>query len=109
MIIGIFSASFSFYTYYVNHLAVATTLIFTSPIFTCVLAKVFLHENVNRWDIANMISSVFGVMLLYDPFKFTSANHVTTTGVVVGLAAALFVAGNNTIIRKVNATFHPLV
>ena len=71
MLIGIFSASFSFYTFYENHLAIATTLIFTSPIFTCVFAKVFLGENVNRWDIANIVSSIFGILLLYDPFKFT--------------------------------------
>ena len=109
MLIGIFSASFSFYTFYENHLAIATTLIFTSPIFTCVFAKVFLGENVNWWDIANIISSVFGILLLYDPFKFTQADNLTTIGVILGLLAALFIAGNNTIIWKVNASFHPLV
>jgi len=45
-----------------------------------------------------MISSVFGILLLYDPFHFTAANHVTTTGIIVGVLAAVFIAGNNTII-----------
>jgi drug/metabolite transporter (DMT)-like permease len=109
MITAFFSATFTFYAYYINHLAIATTLIFTSPIFTAIFAKYFLGENVNRWDLANMVSSVFGIMLLYDPFHFTTVNLVTLTGVIFGLLAAVTIAASNTVVRKVNADFNYLV
>ena len=110
MVFAFLSASFTFYAYYTNHLAIATTLIFTSPIFTCVFAKVFLGENVNRWDIANMVSSVFGILLLYDPLNMTQLGENTSIkGVILGLLAAFFIACNTTVVRKVNADFHPIV
>lgn len=110
MIFAFLSATFTFYAYYVNHLAIATTLIFTSPIFTCIFAKMFLGENVNRWDIANMVSSVFGILLLYDPLNMTSlTENSNIKGVFLGILAAFFIACNNTTVRKVNADFHPMI
>jgi drug/metabolite transporter (DMT)-like permease len=107
MIFAFLSATFTFYAYYINHLAIATTLIFTSPIFTAVFGKIFLEENVNRWDIANMVSSVFGIMLLFDPFNMTQSDNATLKGVVFGILAAFFIACNSIVIWKVNADFHP--
>lgn len=57
-----------------------------------------------------MVSSVFGIMLLYDPLNFTSLSENThIQGVVLGIVAAFFIACNNTVVRKVNADFHPLI
>lgn len=57
-----------------------------------------------------MVSSVFGILLLYDPFNMTQLGENTSIkGVILGLLAAFFIACNTTVVRKVNADFHPIV
>jgi len=64
---------------------------------------------VNRWDLANIVSSVFGILLLYDPLNFSAEHSTSILGVICGISAAVFVAGSNTVVRRVNADFHPLI
>ena len=68
MILGALSATFSFWSYQVNSLGIATILLFTTPIWTVIFGRIFLGEKLNKWDLANIAAIILlTVLLLYNP------------------------------------------
>ena len=106
MIFGVLSSASSFYAFYINELAMATTLIFISPIFTVIIARFYLNEKISRWDFMNILASGAGVFLIYDPFTWEVATNVTSIGVAIGMVAALFVAASLIMARRANTELH---
>jgi drug/metabolite transporter (DMT)-like permease len=102
------SAFFVFLTYQVNPLSIATTLSFTSPIFTSIFAFIAIGERLTRYDIINMVSWIIGVLLVSNPFGDAKGN-TTIMGVLIGIMAAVMIAGSFTMVRIVAINFHFMI
>ncbi|MEJ2677685.1 MAG: DMT family transporter [Gemmatimonadota bacterium] len=92
-------------------LADATVLQFTSPVFTAVLAGVFLGERLEWTSAALILLSLAGVSLVARPaFLFGSlAAPLDPLAVSVTLVGAMLSAGAYVTVRRLNATEDPLV
>lgn len=92
-------------------LADATVLHFTNPVFTTLLAALFLGESLARKDLAGTLLSLGGVVLVAQPsFLFgAQADGLNLTAVGAALAGAMLAATAYTLVRKLVATEHHLV
>ena len=108
MLFAVFSASFAFYSFQKNTLAIATTLLYTAHIFTSIFGKIFLNENISKWDYAKMVSTVAGVMFIYSPWHWNPPN-TTIIGITLGLTAAIFQSASLITTSKVSTEIHPFV
>lgn len=102
------SAFFTFLTVQINPISIATTLTFTSPIFTSIFAYIVISEKLSKYDVINIISCTIGLLLMSNPFGDIKGN-TTVLGVTVGVLAAVTVAGSFTAVRVVAINFHFLV
>lgn len=102
------SAFFVFLTLQVNPISISTTLTFTSPIFTTVFAYFMISEKPSKYDLINMGSCIIGLLLITNPFGDIQGN-TTVHGVIIGIIAAITIAGSFTMVRVVAINFHFLI
>ncbi|NXR35348.1 S35G1 protein, partial [Zosterops hypoxanthus] len=103
-----------YYAYQVMPLADATVITFTSPVFTSLLAWIFLKEKYSLWDLLFTLFAVTGVILIArPPFLFGSrvtgiegsySDHLK--GTIAAIASTLSAASTIVIIRKVGKSVH---
>jgi drug/metabolite transporter (DMT)-like permease len=92
-------------------LADVTVLHFTNPVFTAVLASLFLAESMQPREIAGLVLSLAGVVFVARPsFLFGRwAANLDLTAVVIALTASVMSSCAYTTIRKLRTTDHHLV
>lgn len=91
-------------------LAEATVLQYLNPIFTAMLAALFLGERVDRALAASIALSTAGVLLVTRPaWLFGAGLALDPLAVAAGIAGAFFSACAYVGVRKLAATEHPLV
>jgi drug/metabolite transporter (DMT)-like permease len=106
-----FMALSCFY-YGVTHLplADATLIMYSNPVFTALLAAVFLGERLTKVDLLGVVLSLGGVVLIAQPsFIFGGASRLDPFDVGVALAGAIFAAISYVIVRKLRESEHALV
>jgi drug/metabolite transporter (DMT)-like permease len=91
-------------------LAEATVIQTLYPMFTAVLAAVFLGEGLKRPFWAGTFLSLFGVVCIAQPsFLIGGAAPVAGVGLLAALGAAWFSACAYVLVRRLSQTEHPLV
>jgi drug/metabolite transporter (DMT)-like permease len=92
-------------------LADATVIQYTNPVFTALLAALFLAESIRRRDLLLTLVSLAGVVLMTRPgFLFSGlGERLDPFAVAVALAGAIFSAGAYVAIRRLVRTDDPLV
>lgn len=92
-------------------LADVTVIQYTNPVFTALLAALFLREGMGRREILGLLVSLGGVILVAQPsFLFAQApESLDLTAVSVALVGAVFAAIAYTTVRKLRETEHHLV
>lgn len=107
-----FSALFCFF-YAVPRLPLAdvTVIHFTNPVFTAVFAAVALGESMGRREVAGLVTSLAGVVLIARPsFLFgTSGAFLDPVAVGAALLGAVLSSVAYTTVRKLRETDHHLV
>jgi len=100
LMLGIFcQALFNYsYTESINHVGVAAgaVLLYTSPVFVCIMSRMFFKEHINRIKLIALAVNIVGCVLTVTGGDFTSV-HFSVTGVLFGVAAG-FLYGLMTII-----------
>ena len=79
-------------------LAEATVLHFTNPIWTAVLAAIFLREGLRMRELALALGSLVGVVLVARPFGL--AAPLDPWGVAAALSGAVLAAGAYVLVRR---------
>ena len=106
-------AALSAFFYALTHLplADATVIHYTNPVFTALLAAVFLGEGIRARDTGLILLSLAGVVLLTRPgFLFGGLEQrLDPLAVAVGLTGAVFSASAYVLVRKLARTEEPLV
>lgn len=107
-----FAALFCFF-FAVTRLPLAdiTVIHFTNPVFTAILASIFLGESMGRRDTAGLVLCLFGVALVAQPtFLFgAGARNLDLFAVGVALCASVLSSIAYTLVRKLRETDHHLV
>lgn len=85
-------------------LAETTILGFTTPIFAVILASLFLREHVGRWRWGAVVLGLAGVVIIAGP----GSGHLPVIGLIMGLAAAFFVALISIQLRDLGRTEEPI-
>ncbi len=101
----------SCFYYGVTHLplADATLIMYTNPVFTGILAAIFLAESINVADVVGVVVSLIGVVLVAQPsFIFGGAGRLDPVAVGIALVGAVISATSYVIVRKLRATEHEL-
>ncbi|NXN93417.1 S35G1 protein, partial [Rhinopomastus cyanomelas] len=103
-----------YYAFQVMPLADATVITFSSPVFTSLLAWIFLKEKYSFWDLLFTLFTITGVILIArPPFLFGSTvtgiegsytDHLK--GTIAAIASAVSAALTFVIIRKVGKSVH---
>lgn len=91
-------------------LAEATVIQYTNPVFTAVLAGLFLGERLGWRQSICVAASLSGVLLIARPTAlFGEAAALPPLHVLIALAGALFSAGAYVTVRAIGSREHPLV
>jgi drug/metabolite transporter (DMT)-like permease len=92
-------------------LADATVLQYTNPVFTAILAALFLQEIIGGREVIGLLFSLAGVVLVAQPaFLFgTAADSLDLVAVGVALLGAVLAAMAYATVRKLRETEHHLV
>lgn len=92
-------------------LAEATTIQYMNPVFTALLAGWLLRERVGRWEMACVMASLAGVVLIARPGFLFGGSVAALDPLVVGiaLAGALLSASAYVTVRRLGQSEHPLV
>ncbi|KPK66465.1 MAG: hypothetical protein AMS21_02275 [Gemmatimonas sp. SG8_38_2] len=111
---GVFGfAAMSCFYYALTQLPIAeaTILHFTSPLWTALVAAVFLRERLSPWVLVSIFVSLVGVVFVTRPaFLFgDTASQVNMVGVGVGLLGAMIAALAYVSVREASKTEDPLV
>ncbi len=94
----------SFYAYSIMDIANVQALLFTTPLFTILLASIMLKEFVGKRGWIACLIGFTGALIIVRP-GFVELN----LGAIGALAAALSFAAANIIIRKLSATENPVL
>jgi drug/metabolite transporter (DMT)-like permease len=100
MALGVTAMALNFLAFILLPLAEATTIGFSVPIFSVVLAAMVLGEPTGRWRWGAVAAGFAGVLLIVQP----GTGDVPLLGASVALAAALLTASVTIVIRKLGAT-----
>ncbi len=98
--------------YAITHLplADATVIHYTNPVFTAILAALFLAEGIRGRDMGLVLLSLTGVVLMTRPgFLFGGVERLDPVAVVVGLLGAVCSATAYVLVRTLSRTEEPLV
>lgn len=92
-------------------LADATVIQYTNPVFTALLAAAFIAERIRRRDVALVLVSLAGVVLMTRPgFLFGGLEErLDPVAASIALLGALLSAGAYVTVRRLGATEDPLV
>ena len=92
------------------HIAEATVLQYLSPLFTALLAAVFLREAIGRVVAVGSVLCLMGIVFVARPaFVFGAADALDPAAVGIGVLGALASAGAYVTIRRIKLTEDPLV
>lgn len=110
-LLGYAALSCFFYALVHLPLADATVIQYTNPVFTAVLASIFLAEHLRPRDLALVLLSLAGVVLMARPaFLFGgAAERLDPVAVGVALTGALFSAAAYVTVRRLGRTEDPVV
>jgi drug/metabolite transporter (DMT)-like permease len=100
MALGLAAMALNFLAFILLPLAEATTIGFSVPIFSVVLAALVLGEPTGRWRWGAVAAGFAGVLLIVQP----GSGDVPLAGASVALAAALLTASVTIVIRRLGAT-----
>ncbi|MFL6737229.1 MAG: DMT family transporter [Sphingomonas sp.] len=100
MALGLGAMGFNFLAFILLPLAEATTIGFSVPIFSVILAAVVLDEPTGKWRWGAVAAGFAGVLLIVQP----GSGHVPLLGASVALVAALMTASVTIVIRRLGAT-----
>jgi drug/metabolite transporter (DMT)-like permease len=100
MALGLGAMALNFLAFILLPLAEATTIGFSVPIFSVVLAALVLGEPTGRWRWSAVAAGFAGVMIIVQP----GTGDVPLLGAAVALAAALLTASVTVVIRRLGAT-----
>lgn len=100
MALGLSAMALSFVAFILLPLAEATTIGFSVPIFSVVLAALVLHEPTGKWRWGAAAAGFAGVLVIVQP----GSGEVPLLGASVALAAALLIASVTIVIRRLGAT-----
>lgn len=100
MALGLTAMALNFIAFILLPLAEATTIGFSVPIFSVVLAALVLGEPTGRWRWGAVAAGFAGVLLIVQP----GSGDVPLVGASVALAAALLTASVTIVIRRLGAT-----
>ena len=108
---GFLALSAFFYAVVHLPLAAATVIHYTNPVFTAVVAAIFLGERVRPRDATALVASLGGVALIARPEFLFAGNgaQLDPVAVSVALLGAVFSAVAYTTVRGLGKTEHPLV
>jgi len=90
-------------------LADAAVIQYTNPIFTAILAALFLRERLRRIDVLGAIASLAGVVLVARPSFLFGGASLDPLAVGVALCGAILSAVAYVIIRGLRGTEHEMV
>ncbi|MEZ0313222.1 MAG: DMT family transporter [Myxococcota bacterium] len=101
------------YFYAMAHMPIAEAILIqnTTPVFTGLLAAVFLRER-RHWSVGlTTVASLVGVLIMTRPETIFGASQarMDLLPVVCALAGAIFTASSFVIIRRLGTNEHPLV
>ncbi len=100
MALGLVAMALNFVAFILLPLAEATTIGFSVPIFSVVLAALVLGEPTGRWRWGAVAAGFAGVLLIVQP----GSGEVPLLGASVAIAAALLTASVTIVIRRLGAT-----
>jgi drug/metabolite transporter (DMT)-like permease len=100
MALGLAAMAFNFVAFILLPLAEATTIGFSVPIFSVVLAALLLGEPTGKWRWGAVAAGFAGVLLIVQP----GSGDVPLLGASVALVAALLTASVTIVIRRLGAT-----
>jgi drug/metabolite transporter (DMT)-like permease len=100
MALGLTAMALNFLAFILLPLADATTIGFSVPIFSVVLAALVLGEPTGKWRWGAVAAGFAGVLLIVQP----GSGEVPLLGASVALAAALLTASVTIVIRRLGAT-----
>jgi drug/metabolite transporter (DMT)-like permease len=100
MALGVAAMALNFLAFILLPLAEATTIGFSVPIFSVVLAALVLGEPTGKWRWGAVAAGFAGVLLIVQPGR----GDVPLAGASVALAAALLTASVTIVIRRLGAT-----
>jgi drug/metabolite transporter (DMT)-like permease len=91
-------------------LAEATLLTYLHPVFTAILAAIFLKERVGRGVAMGVGLSLLGMLFVAKPtFLFGGSSNLDGVAMLAAVAGAFFAGCAYVCVRKLGATEHPLV
>lgn len=110
-VLGFLGLSCVYYAVTALPLAEATVLQYLHPLFTALLAAVFLREKLTPKVLLSCAISLVGVILITRPaFVFGgAASSLPTLGVLVAIAGSFLSASAYVVVRRLSTTEHPLV
>ena len=100
MALGVTAMALNFIAFILLPLAEATTIGFSVPIFSVMLAAIMLGEPTGKWRWGAVAAGFSGVLLIVQP----GSGDVPLLGASVALAAALLTASVTIVIRRLGAT-----
>jgi drug/metabolite transporter (DMT)-like permease len=100
MALGVTAMGLNFVAFILLPLAEATTIGFSVPIFSVILAALMLHEPTGKWRWGAVAVGFAGVLLIVQP----GSGDVPLVGASVALVAALLTASVTIVIRRLGAT-----
>ena len=100
MALGLAAMALNFIAFILLPLAEATTIGFSVPIFSVVLAALLLGEPTGKWRWGAVAAGFAGVLLIVQP----GSGDVPLLGACVALVAALLTASVTIVIRRLGAT-----
>ena len=100
MALGVTAMGLNFLAFVLLPLAEATTIGFSVPIFSVILAAIMLGEPTGKWRWGAGAAGFAGVLLIVQP----GSGDVPLTGASVALAAALLTASVTIVIRRLGKT-----
>jgi len=100
MALGVTAMALNFVAFILLPLAEATTIGFSVPIFSVMLAAIMLGEPTGKWRWGAVAAGFAGVLLIVQP----GSGEVPLLGASVALAAALLTASVTIVIRRLGAT-----
>ena len=100
MTLGLAAMALNFWAFILLPLAEATTIGFSVPIFSVVLAALLLGEPTGKWRWGAVAAGFAGVLLIVQP----GSGDVPLLGASVAIAAALLTASVTIVIRRLGAT-----
>lgn len=93
------AAGFTFMSYMINDLTIATVLLYTSILFTSVFAFWRFSEKIDRFDAINLVVSIISILLIMNLFEH---GEMRITEIVIGICGAMFLGISYVIVKDMD-------